>query len=143
MELAWKDFLFRDYNSLCNLNSTCKATGIMTLDILFSLEIIETMENYISKVRPKPEIRNRLDIAYEIIGQSIILNEVRPRWNNPEEIFSSGYAKATYVKQKNIWKVFWKRADNKWHAYEPQPTVLQLDEFLKLVDQDKYACFKG
>jgi hypothetical protein len=39
--------------------------------------------------------------------------------------------------------VFWKRADNKWHAYEPQPTVLQLDEFLKLVDQDKYACFKG
>ena len=115
----------------------------MTIDILFSLEIIETMENYISKVRPKPEIRNRLDIAYEIIGQSIILNEVRPRWNNPEEIFASGYAKATYVKQKNIWKVFWKRADNKWHSYEPQPTVLQLDEFLKLVDQDKYACFKG
>jgi hypothetical protein len=115
----------------------------MTIDILFSLEIIETMENYISKVRPKPEIRNRLDIAYEIIGQSIILNEVRPRWNNPEEIFTSSYAKATYVKQKNIWKVFWKRADNKWHAYDPQPNVLQLNEFLKLVDQDKYACFKG
>lgn len=115
----------------------------MALDITESLDIIETMENYISKVRPKPEIRNRLDLNYEINGQSVILNEIRPAWHNPKEILTIGYAKATYVKSNNVWKVFWKRADLKWHSYKPEPTVKALEDFLILVDQDKYRCFKG
>jgi hypothetical protein len=115
----------------------------MTLDITKSVEIIETMENYIAKVRPKPEIRNQVDINYEIQEQSVIINEIRPVWNNPEKILTSGYAKATFVKSKNIWKIFWKRADNKWHSYKPQPSVKELKDFLKLVDQDKYGYFKG
>jgi hypothetical protein len=56
----------------------------MTLDITKSVDIIETMENYISKVRPEPEIRNKLDLNYEISDQSVILNEIRPAWMLPE-----------------------------------------------------------
>ena len=115
----------------------------MTFEIIKSVEIIETMENYISGVRPKLEIRNKLDLNYEINDQSVILNEIRPAWNNPKEILTLGYAKATYVKNKNNWKVFWKRADNKWHSYKPRPTVLELKDFLKLVEKDEYGCFKG
>ena len=115
----------------------------MTLDITKSVDIIEIMENYISKVRPRPEIRNQLDIGYELTGQSVILNEIRPQWHNPSEIITSGYAKATFVKANNNWKVYWKRADNKWHKYVPKPTVSNLSNFLKLVDEDQYACFKG
>ena len=115
----------------------------MTLDITKSVDIIEIMEKYISRVRPKPEIRNQIDLNYEIIDQSVTLNEIRPAWNNPKEIQTSGYAKATYVQRKNVWKVFWKRADNKWHSYKPTPSVRELKEFLKLVDQDEYGCFKG
>jgi len=47
----------------------------MALDITKSVEIIEIMENYISRVRPQQEIRHQLDLAYEIENQSIILNE--------------------------------------------------------------------
>lgn len=115
----------------------------MTLDITKTVDIIETMENYISGVRPEPEIRSRLDLNYEIKDQSVILNEIRPVWNNPKEIMTFGYAKATYVKNKKEWKIYWKRADNKWHAYKPKPTVGALKDFLKLVDQDEYGCFKG
>jgi hypothetical protein len=115
----------------------------MTLDITKSVDIIETMENYIVKVRPQPEIRHQLDIGYEIIDQSVILQEIRPAWRNPSEIQRTGYAKATFVKDKNIWKVYWLRADLKWHSYKPKPTVRQLSEFLKLVDEDEYGCFKG
>ena len=79
----------------------------MTLDITKSVDIIEIMENYIFRVRPDPEIRNKLDLNYEINEQSVIINEIRPAWNNPQEILSFGYAKATYVKSKNVWKVFW------------------------------------
>lgn len=108
----------------------------MTLDIKKSVDIIEIMENYISGVRPEPEIRNQLDLNYEINGQSVILNEIRPAWNNPKEVLTLGYAKATYIKSKNVWKVFWKRADNKWHSYKPNPTVRELKNFLTKMNTD-------
>lgn len=115
----------------------------MALDVTKSIDIIETMENYIAKVRPVPEIRNKLDLNYEIKDQSVILNEIRPAWNNPKKILTSGYAKATFVKNKNVWKIYWIRADNKWHRYTPKLEVKELKDFLKLVDQDKLGCFKG
>jgi hypothetical protein len=115
----------------------------MTLDILKSADIIETMEDYIAKVRPHPEIRPELDLGYEISGQSIILNEIRPFWNDPTKIMTTGYAKGTYIKDKDIWEIYWKRADNKWHVYKPFPVVGELKHFLKIVDDDVHCCFKG
>jgi hypothetical protein len=115
----------------------------MALDITKAIEIIELMENYIDRVRPKEEIRPQLDLAYEIEGQSIILTEIRPRWNNPSVIDSFGYAKATFVKRTNIWRIFWRRASGKWENYEPNKTVERLSDFLRIVDKDEYGCFKG
>jgi hypothetical protein len=115
----------------------------MALDITKSVDIIEAMENYVAKVRPRPEIRHELDIGYEIERQSVILQEIRPTFKDPTEIRRYGYAKATFVKEKNIWKVFWMRSDLKWHLYPPKPTVKKLADFLRLVDKDEYACFKG
>lgn len=74
----------------------------MASDISKSAETIETMGNYISKVRPEPEIGHELDINFVIDGQSITLNEVHPSWVNPEEICFYGFAKTTYVKTKNV-----------------------------------------
>ena len=115
----------------------------MPFDITKSVDIIETMENYLSTVRPRLEIRHQLDIGYELNDQSVILNEIRPFWQNPKEIMTTGYAKATFVKSKNFWKIYWKRANQKWYSYEPKPHVRQLSDFLKIVDQDEYHCFKG
>ena len=115
----------------------------MTLDIRKSVDIIETMENYLSKFRPPVEIRPKLDLGYEITGQSVILFEIRPVWNNPSEIQHEPYAKATFVLKDNNWKVYWMRANLKWYPYDPNPTVKKLSDFLKLVEEDKYACFKG
>jgi len=73
----------------------------MALDITTSLEIIEIMENYISIKRPPQKIRHQLDVGYEIEKQSNLLNEIRPFWNDPNKIMTSGYAKATFVNAKN------------------------------------------
>lgn len=80
----------------------------MALDAINSIDIIEIMENYLSRIRPEPEIRAKLDINYEIENQSIILNEVRPFWAYPKEILVFGYARATFVKSTNNWKIYWK-----------------------------------
>lgn len=115
----------------------------MTLDIRKSVDIIETMENYLSTYRPPVEIRPELDLGYELNGQSVILFEIRPVWNNPYVIQHVPYAKATLVLKDNEWKVYWMRANLKWYPYDHKPKVKTLSDFLKLVEEDKYACFKG
>ena len=52
-------------------------------------------------------------------------------------------AKATFVRTKNRWHVFWMRQDLKWHGYEPNLEVHSLEAFLNVVDRDEYCCFFG
>ena len=37
-------------------------------------------------------------------------------------------AKATYISKTNRWKIYWMRADLKWHAYPPHPEAVFFDE---------------
>jgi len=98
---------------------------------------------FVEAHRPPEDIRNQLDIGFRIENQSVLLFEIRPRWDKPEEKMESTFAKATYSKAQRVWKVYWMRADLKWHRYTPTPEVRQLSGFLKLVDEDKHACFWG
>jgi len=111
-------------------------------------EIIQTQidqagEAFLKKNRPEPEIREELDIAYRTEGLNLFIVEIRPVWNNPSEKMEQPVAKATFVKSKGIWKVFWMRADLKWHAYPDQPQVKTVEEFFELVDKDELHCFFG
>lgn len=115
----------------------------MAINPLQTLEIIEVMENFLSRIRPPENIRNQSDIGYTIHDQSIIIFEIRPQWDKPEIIHEYPFAKTTFVKAKNCWKVFWMRANSNWHPYSPQPTVLTLLEFVQLVEGDKHHCFFG
>lgn len=108
-----------------------------------TVDIIELMENYIQKIRPPENIRNKLDINYRIENQSIVLFEVRPNFQNPGQNIESEYAKATYLKTEDRWKIYWMRANLKWASYDPTPKVKSLSDFLNLVEEDKYHCFKG
>ena len=115
----------------------------MAIDILQTLDVIEAMENFMARKRPPEHIRPKLDIGYKIEEQSIIVVEIRPQWDNPELIREHPVAKTTFVKAKNHWKIFWLRADLKWYTYTPIPTVNSIQEFTKLVEEDKHHCFWG
>jgi len=115
----------------------------MAIDLMQTLDIIEALENYIYKIRPPEEIRDQVDIAYKIEKQSVIIFEIRPRWNNPKEIMESPIAKTTFVKTQQHWNVFWMRADSKWHTYQPEPFVKTIKQFVDLVEEDKHQCFWG
>lgn len=115
----------------------------MSLELMNIVEIIELMENYLTRVRPPEHIRDQLDISYNIENQSIILNEVRPIITKPKETKEYGFAKATYVKTENLWKVYWMRASGKWELYNPAPAAKTLSEFLRVVDEDSHGCFHG
>ncbi len=105
--------------------------------------IENTVGAFVETLRPPPHIRPQLDFGFRLIGQSIELFEIRPQWDNPAVIREFPFAKATYVRTQDVWKIFWKRADLKWHGYEPAPHVRTVADFLAIVKEDKYACFFG
>jgi hypothetical protein len=115
----------------------------MIIDPLNDALINEVMANYVETNRPPVEIRDKCDLGYKIENQSVILFEIQPTYSEPIVYIEIQYAKATFVKKTNIWKVFWLRANLNWENYQPHPTVNHLTEFLKLVDEDKYYCFRG
>ncbi len=98
---------------------------------------------YVENHRPPAHIRNELDLAFRIKGQSVEIFEIRPAWREPGVKIESPVAKATYVKAQQIWKVYWQRADLKWHRYDPDPEVKTIEQFLKVVERDEYGCFYG
>jgi len=115
----------------------------MAFSELETKKLEKTVGQFIEKLRPLPHIRSELDLAFRIREQSVEIFEVRPFWRDLTKKMEHPVAKATYVKSQGIWKVFWQRADLKWHRYEPNPEVVTLEEFLALVERDQYACFFG
>ena len=99
---------------------------------------------FIERHRPPPHIRPKLDLGFRLTGQHVEIFEVRPRWRGKlGEIMEDPVAKATYVKTQETWRVFWMRADLKWHGYAPAPQVPTIERFLALVAEDRHACFFG
>lgn len=66
--------------------------------------------------------------------------EFRPAWRNPGEVLKNRIAKATYVKRGQLWRVYWQRADLRWHRYDAEPEVFSIEEF---VERDEHSCFFG
>jgi hypothetical protein len=98
---------------------------------------------FLERRRPPPHIRTKLDVAFRVQGQSIEILTVRPHWQDENRIVETPVAKATYNRKKKIWKVFWQRADLKWHSYQPHPETRTIEDFLAIVDEDEYCCFFG
>lgn|SRR5690554_5124004 len=98
---------------------------------------------FIEKHRPPPHIRPELDLGFRVQGQSIEIFEIRPALRAPEQKIEQSVAKTTFVKSQHVWKVYWQRADLKWHPYPPASEVGSLEQFLSLVEKDEHACFFG
>ena len=101
------------------------------------------LDKFLSKRRPPAHIRHAVDLRYRIVGQSVEIFEVRPHWRDASRRIEARVAKATYVKTQKIWKVFWRKRDLQWHAYDPAPEVESIEDFLALVSEDAYRCFFG
>jgi hypothetical protein len=116
----------------------------VALSELESAQVRKAAGGFVERRRPPPHIRPKLDFGFRVSGQSVELFEVRPVLHGPAgHRHEEPFAKATYVRTKRRWRVFWLRQDLKWHAYEPTPEVETIEEFIALVQEDRYACFFG
>jgi hypothetical protein len=98
---------------------------------------------FMSKRRPPAHIRPKLDYGYKLSGQSLELLEIRPLWQNEQVKSERPFSKITFVKSGQYWKLYWIRADMKWHSYAPHPVASTLAEALEVIDKDEHCCFFG
>jgi hypothetical protein len=117
---------------------------IMAFNELEHAKLHKVVAAFVEAIRPPPHIRPELDLGFRILGQSVEIFEIRPKWRGePGQMLEHSVAKAAFVKSTGTWRVYWQRADLKWHAYQPAPQVGTIELFLGLVSEDKHACFFG
>lgn len=116
----------------------------MTFSEIELVRVRKALDAFMGKRRPPARIRGELDLASRISGQSVVIFEVRPAWRGrPGETRECPVAKATFVRSRRVWRVFWMRRDLKWHGDGPALEVGSIEEFCALVDEDADACFFG
>ena len=115
----------------------------MALNEIETKRVEKAVAAYVEKRRPPPQIRPKLDLGYRLSGQSVELFEIRPMFQKPNVKQEHSFAKATYVRTRDHWNVFWMRQDLKWHVYQPLPVAKNITEFLSVVEKDEYHCFYG
>ena len=106
-------------------------------------EIRQAAARFMYYHRPPPDIRDKLDMEYRIVNQDVYVYEIRPRWNKPGETDEAPVARTTYIRSKDLWKIYWMRGNLKWYHYEPVPFVKSISEFFDVVAEDEYHCFFG
>ena len=116
----------------------------MALSELEQKRVEHLMKKFIEKHRPPPHIRAELDIGFRLAGQSVEIFEVRPKWDGPSVNMEHPVAKATFLKTREPWKMYWMRQDLKWHGYDPEVnTSKNLEPLVKVVAEDKWGAFFG
>ena len=104
--------------------------------------IEDAIAAFMEKRRPAVDVRHEIDHNYCFDGKSIEIFSGRVGFE-PDQWVEEAIAKARYVKERELWLVYWNRADQKWHKYDPVPEVRTVAAFLKVVDEDEYCCFFG
>ena len=98
---------------------------------------------FLQKLRPPPEIRDKLDYHANITGCELVLIAVRPSFQDKIRTTEHPIARAKWVATRKRWRLYWMRADMKWHSYEPMPEAATMAAVLSEIRRDPHCCFFG
>lgn len=100
-------------------------------------------QHFWSHHRPPLHLRDKICEGQRFSGQAIELFFVRPAFDMPGKFIEEPIAKVKFVRSRKVWQLFWKRADNKWHRYPPNPEEKSLAEALDAINANPNGCFFG
>jgi hypothetical protein len=100
-------------------------------------------ELFWSRRRPPLHLRDKIREGQRLEGFNIELFFARPSFFNPGQVIEEDIARIQWVRARRVWKLYWKRADLKWHSYRPHPVTATLAEALRVIDDDASGCFFG
>src|ERR1043166_2915057 len=104
---------------------------------------LKAVGEFIEKIRPPFDIREKLDFRADIKGSELVVAEVRPSFRDKRKMSEHPVAKAKWIGTRKVWRLFWMRADLKWHSYQPLPESRSIAVILDEVRRDPHCCFFG
>ena len=110
-------------------------------EIAEHLKVLE--DAFWSRRRPPLHLRAQVREGQRITGQSIELFLVRPAFHHPGEPIEEFIAKVQHLPRQRVWRIFWKRADGRWHRYQACVQADSLADALRVIDEDANGCFFG
>ena len=96
--------------------------------------------------KSQPRFADQLRYACDIKGHAVSIFEERVPWDGRGGAWTRmGVARFRYVRSEKAWKLYWMRADLRWHLYEPDPGEMptDLEALLRLVEEDRLGAFFG
>ena len=107
------------------------------------LKKIEKFVGGLCNQKTPEKYKNELRFEYRIKDHDVLIYEIRPRWDNPQEVTELPFAKLKFNRTKNIWLLYWKRASGKWQFYEPSENKNNLPDLVSEIGIDEFGCFFG
>jgi hypothetical protein len=104
---------------------------------------LKAVGEFLEKRRPPLHIRDRLDLRADITGSEAVIFEVRPPFLDRKQTVEHPVAKVKWIGTRKVWRLFWMRADLKWHSYDPRPEATDIETLFSEVDRDPHGCFFG
>jgi hypothetical protein len=92
--------------------------------------------------RVPPHMKSKIDFVYEVVGQTVVIYEKRPHWQEAGRVTRSHVAKFSYTRSSNIWRLYWMRGNGKLLLYEGGESR-DLAVLMRMVDEDRHGCFFG
>ena len=75
----------------------------MPLSEFEAAKIEQELADLVEAIRPSVDIRDELDVVFRLEGQSVLLFEKRPLWDDPSKFSEAPFAKATFAKGTGQW----------------------------------------
>jgi hypothetical protein len=107
------------------------------------LKRIEREVGGLCKRRAPAHLQDKIRLRYAVTNQDVLIQELRPDWNDPSEWIELDIAKLRYVRTADEWRLYWKRASGKWWLYEPYSSSKTLSSMVNEIDIDSDGCFFG
>ncbi len=83
------------------------------------------------------------DVVYRVERNNVIILELLPDFGDASTMVASEVAKATFIRSKDYWRIYWLRRNLNWEKYPPRAKVKRIKTFFDIITRDKYHCFFG
>jgi hypothetical protein len=109
----------------------------------FQIKLIEKEVGGLCHRRTPEHARDQLEYVYKLEKQDVLIFEVRPVFKDPDKKSEMPFAKIKFLKSRNLWKLYWQRANGSWLQYESPGESKDISTLVKAIDEDQHGCFFG
>ena len=106
------------------------------------IQLIHRLVGELCERRTPYHVKDTIRLTYTIGNQHVVISEERPARPSSKWIVLE-IAKLRYLRARNEWQLYWKRASGKWWPYEPHTSSRTLAAMIKEIELDSDGCFFG